>query len=116
MAKYLFIPVVGEIKVLELPEPININDIYEIIGCDCFETVRIISQDIIMMVDESGKIKTPAKSVNPRASMFYPGLRYGVYIAGDVLIGKEIWTSDGPDIGGIPPMFLSYLLKLFNEM
>ncbi len=116
MAKYLFIPVVGEVKALELQEPININEVYQIIGCDCFETVRVICSDIVMMLDESGKIKTPAKLVNPRASMLYSGIGYGDYIVGDVLIGKEVWTSEGPDIGGIPPQFLSYLLDLFNGL
>ncbi len=114
MAKYLFIPVVGEIKVLELDEPVNFSEVYELIGCDFIETVRVVFSDIIMMVDESGKIKSPAKSLNPRASMFYGGFRYGDYIAGDVLIGKEILTADGFDIGGIPPMFIEYLLKLFR--
>ncbi len=115
MAKYLFIPVFGEIKVLELDEPVNFNEVYELIGCDCIETVRIICSDIIMMVDESGKIKNPSKSFNPRASIFYDGYRYGDYIAGDVLIGKEIFTVNGPDIGGIPPMFIDYLLKLLRR-
>ncbi len=116
MAKYLFIPVIGEIKVLELAEPININEIYGLIGCDFFETVRIIFTDIIMMLDESGKIKDPPKPVNPRASMLYSGLQYGDYIVGDVLIGKEIWTSEGPDIGGLPHILLEGLLKIFNEL
>lgn len=58
-------------------------EVYKLIGCDCYESVSIYS-DLVMLVDECGKLKD--KPVNARASAFYLGTLYGDPIVGDVLI------------------------------
>lgn len=58
----------------ELIEHENCLDrLYEIIGCDCVESVHTVEPDLLMIIDESGRIKNPPQSHNRAASNFYLG-------------------------------------------
>lgn len=76
----------------------TLEDLYEAIGCDFIEIVRIRNpingHQICMVVDESGKLK--GKRINLRASLLYAN-GYD-YIAGDAIICDEGMTDDGPDL------------------
>jgi hypothetical protein len=51
-----------------------------------------------MYVDEEGALKDKVKT-NPIGSYFYGFHRHGHPIFGDILIGKNVVTSQGPDWG-----------------
>lgn len=60
--------------------------IHRYIDCDLFEIVPLPISNLILIVDECGKLKS--HDVNQLASKLYPGTPYGDYIAGDVIIGR----------------------------
>ena len=49
------------------------DQLHDIIGCDCVEQVHTIKHGLIMIIDESGRIKKPPKEHNHLASCFYLG-------------------------------------------
>ena len=72
------------------------NDtVHREIDCDCYEHVRIHANlSCSFLVDECGKLKDPAKPVNYRASVFYPGAAFGDPLVGDVFV-CDIGLVDG---------------------
>ena len=98
--RLLYIPVVGPIKEVDVPDNALLNKAYELLDCSCIECVYILQHKYVMIIDESGKIKDPPKAVNHRASPFYCGFPYDL-ICGDVLIGKFGFTDQGADIVGL---------------
>ncbi len=72
----------------------------KVIVCSCLEYVRTVIPGICIVVDESGKIKTPMQRVNRRASVLYAGSAYGNFIHGpaDVVAlrdfgGELVWGA-----------------------
>ena len=64
-----------------------------------------------LVIDDEGKIK--GKRVNLRASLLY-GSFYDC-IVGDAILGKEIWTDDGPDVGKLEKEEALELQAAINE-
>ena len=64
-----------------------------------------------LVIDDEGKIK--GKRVNLRASLLY-GSFYDC-IVGDAILGKEIWTDDGPDVGKLEKEEALELQAVINE-
>lgn len=58
----------------------------KVIGCSCLEQVRTVVPGICIVVDESGKLKTPMQPVNMRASVLYGGFAYGDFIHGPAVV------------------------------
>ena len=77
MEEYLIIAPSGELRKIETERERMVETFYKVIGCDCVECVRTVVPDVCLIVDESGKIKTPPQRHNERASQLYYG-----YIAG----------------------------------
>ena len=92
-SKFLFIPVTGEIKILDLPGTSILDDFYKLIGCDSIEIVRVVGGQYLMVVDDEGKVSKPPKDLNIRASCGYPGFPTEC-IVGDVLVGKFNGVDD----------------------
>lgn len=65
----------------------DIKDFYRIIGCSCFEQVTTIIPGIVILIDESGKLKNLPH--NELASRLYAGFHYGV----DDIVGTAIVFS-----------------------
>ena len=63
---------------------ILLSDLYPVIGCSCIETVAV-GHGLVLLVDESGKIKDPPQPLNPFASRFYRGSMFGDFIHGTVV-------------------------------
>lgn len=110
--KFLFIPVYGEIKILDLPEKKRLNEFYSLVGCDSIEIVRVVGGHYLMIVDEEGKVCANPKEMNVRASCGYGGYPSD-YIAGDVLVGK---FNGADDIEGMSLPEARELLRLFNSL
>lgn len=72
---------VGLFTTKKTPE---LQQLYDLIGCDCVETVRIDS-DVLMIVDESGWLKDDPVP-NFKASLLYSGTPHS--IAGNAVLLK----------------------------
>lgn len=107
LEKYLCIEPSGEVRWIELErkprynavyngeEALSLKDLYPILDCSCCEQVRTCLRDIVIMVDESGRIKTPPKPHNEIASQLYLGWHFG----GDDICGTAVVFALRP----IPP-------------
>lgn len=74
----------GTITVLPTKKTPELQQLYDLIGCDCVETVRI-SHDVLMLVDESGWLKEDPVP-NFKASLLYSGTPHS--IAGNAVLLK----------------------------
>ena len=98
LEKYLCIEPSGELRWIQLErkprygvvyngqEAISLKDLYPILDCTCCETVRTCLRDIVILVDESGRIKNPPKPHNEVASQLYLGWHF----AGDDICGTAV--------------------------
>lgn len=96
--KYLCIEPSGEMHWIQLERKsrdgpvydgsvgISVRDLYPVIDCNCVEQVRTCLRDIVIMVDESGKVKLPPKPHNEVASQLYLGWHFG----GDDICGTAV--------------------------
>lgn len=65
---------------------LDLNQIRDWIGCSCLEQVRTVLYDLVLVIDESGKIKDPPQQHNELASKLYAGYHAGV----DNIVGPAI--------------------------
>lgn len=72
----------------------DLEQLYRIIGCDCVEQVSSFLPGIVFLIDESGKIKTPAKAHNELVSRLYGGYYFGDNIVGPAIFFKQV----GPNL------------------
>ena len=99
--KYLRIDPSGEISWVEIDrvpyswcdaEGMDLQQIYKHIGCSCMEQVRTVLPGIVLLVDESGRIKDPPQRHNEIASRLY----YGWLIGKDDIVGPALVCSLRP--------------------
>lgn len=67
-------------------EGLDVRDLYPVIGCGCVEQVYTLIRGIVILVDESGKVKYPPQKVNPLASRLYAGALHGDMIHGPAVV------------------------------
>ena len=71
-----------------------LDRLYQIIGCDCVESVRTVDPGLLLIIDESGRLKDPPKQHNRGASNFYLGwlrMRQAPWdIVGTALFAAEV--------------------------
>lgn len=65
---------------------LSFNQIYAVIGCSCVEQVRTVLPNIVLLIDESGKLKDPPQPHNELASRLY----YGYHVGMDDICGPAI--------------------------
>lgn len=76
-----------------------LDTFHKVLDCDMIEIVRSIIPDICLIVDESGKMKTPPKAHNDLASSFYLGWLNGRdNIVGSVVVAAEHLVDGEPDL------------------
>lgn len=77
----------------------DLDQIYRIIGCDCVEQVSLRIPGVVILIDESGKIKYPAQLHNELVSRLYGG-----YAFGDDIVGPAIFfRQEGPNLCPLHP-------------
>lgn len=76
----------GSIKSFVCEDKYRLDYFYKIIGCVCVEQVRTIFRDLVIVIDESGKVKDPPQPHNEIASRLYHGYRIGI----DNIVGPAI--------------------------
>lgn len=85
--KYLVISTSGDLRWVELSSgPRRLDQMHEVIGCSCVEQVRTVIPGICIVIDESGKIKTPPQPHNELASRLY----YGFLVGADNIVGPAV--------------------------
>jgi len=65
---------------------LDFRRLYQIIDCSCVEKVHTFLPGIVIVVDESGKIKLNPQAHNEIASRLYPGTPYGDDIVGPAFV------------------------------
>lgn len=99
--KYLRIDPSGEITWIQLDRVLHkycdgdgpdLDQIHASIGCSCMEQVRTVIPGIVLLIDESGKIKDPPQRHNEIASRLY----YGFLIGKDDIVGPVIVAALRP--------------------
>ena len=101
MEKYLVIEPGGWLREIETEREQLLETFRTAIGCDCIETVKTVIPDICLIVDESGKVKTPPQRHNERASRLYAG--YITWsgannIAGPAILAAVHLVNGEPDL------------------
>lgn len=96
MEQYLKIPAEGKPSIIEVDENHLRDDFCRHLDCEGIETVRI-SFHFGLIVDEKGKIKTPPKPYNARATSFL-GDFSPEWIAGDAILFAYGKRNGVPDI------------------
>ena len=112
--KYLFVPVIGKIREIELSDEPGafLDECEKLLSCASIENVVIPGGFYYMIIDGDGRCRGSSKLMNIRASPLYGGFPIE-YIAGDVIIGKKGFRNGAPDIIGLSDRdindFLRYL-------
>ena len=99
---------------------LDFDQIYSVIGCSCVEQVRTVLPNIVLVIDESGKLKDPPQPHNELASRLYYGYHVGMDdICGPAIVmalrrsgpyGEEDWFPlDSADLAKLT-LFLGVLL------
>lgn len=111
--KYLLLKADGSAEFISLPDDSGewLDAVYGAIGCDCVEIVSTVVKDVVLIVDESGKLKDGwQKRINYAASQLYAGSAYGDPIVGDVVLAYRV----GPDLFPVPDYLLVQLNAMFD--
>ena len=99
--------------VVDVPDEIDCEWMSKTIGCEWVEIVRPkrLPACFAMIVDEEGLLKDNV--LNPVGSWFYETDKHGDPSVGDVLILKEEFGPDGPELAGMTDYEID---KVFNSV
>ena len=109
--KHLVIYPSGKLEWVELDYNRRYDDIYEgeyayeldqihrILGCDCVEQVSLRIPGVVILIDESGKIKESPRLHNELVSRLYGGYAFGADIVGPAIFFRQ----EGPNIRPLLP-------------
>lgn len=81
------------------------------INCDWLENVYTVLPDIVIIVDEVGKVKQNPQRFNPVASRLYGGAPYGDFIHGPAVVAAIHYRDGESDW---VPLSVPELIKLQN--
>lgn len=82
-----------------------------VIGCNWLENVYTVLPDIVIIVDEVGKVRQNPQRLNPIASRLYAGTQFGDPIVGPAVVAA-IHLRDG-DLDWVP-LTVPELIKVRN--
>ena len=111
--KFLLLKANGYVECISLPDDSDewLDAVYSAIGCDMIEIVQSLIKDVVLIVDESGKLFDGwEKRINYIASQMYGGYAYGDPIVGDVIVAYR----QGPDLFPVPFPLLMQLNDVFD--
>lgn len=84
--KYLVIHPSGDLSWMEAELDHFLDRCYETIGCSFVEQVWTNVRNMVIWVDEVGKLKNPPQPHNELASRLYAGYEYGDNIVGPAVV------------------------------
>lgn len=109
--RYLVIYPNGKLKWI-LADGNNLGPVFrEAIACDWLENVYTVLPDIVIIVDEVGKVRQNPQRLNPIASRLYAGTAFGDLIVGPAVVAA-IHLRDGES--DWVPLTVPELIKLQN--
>lgn len=111
MEKGIVISTDGKSVVREFEEPLYMT-VGEAVG-GCIEIVRPVRlpEPYRMIVNDAGLLMDLPASLT--GCWLYGTDIHGARIVGDVVLMKMVWTSEGPDIGGLTDQDIGDLKKIF---
>lgn len=113
LEKYLRLDPSGDVSWITIDCDHFLDGLREAIGCDWLENVRLPG-GVCAIVDEVGKIKDPPQSVNPLASVLYPGTAYGDPLCGPVVFARIALVDGESDWCPLLPFQLSMLQSVLG--
>lgn len=57
---------------------LDLDQIHGVLGCSCVEQVHTVLPNIVLVIDDSGKVKDPPQPHNELASRLYYGYQVGM--------------------------------------
>ena len=88
--------------VVDVSDEIELSDICEELGFDFAEIVRPrkrLPRGFVIICDEEGLLKP--NELNHVASWFYETEKHGSPIVGNVMVLKEVFGDEGPELSGM---------------
>jgi len=86
LGRFLVIYPDGKLSWVETDRVRMCSNFRKAIGCNWLENVYTVLPDIVIIVDEVGKVKQDPQPLNPIASRLYAGSMYGDYIHGPAIV------------------------------
>lgn len=103
----------GTGRVVDLPEDRWLETAYDLIGCDCIEIVQTVFRDVVLVIDDSGKLKEDWEDrINHDASALYFGSNFGDMIVGNAILAYRV----GPDLVPVPHDLLMRIFKVIPDV
>lgn len=106
MSKYVLLKNDGSVEIKELSEKLELETMYDWIGCDFIEIGQSIINDkmdcsVKLVFDEEFLLKNEPQ-VNKIASLLFGyGILHDEVLCGNVLIAKDVLNEEGePELGG----------------
>ena len=106
MSKYVLLKIDGNVEVKELEEKLELETMYDWIGCDFIEIGQSIINDkmdcsVKLVFDEEFLLKNEPQ-VNKIASLLFGyGILHDEVLCGNVLIAKDVLNEEGePELSG----------------
>lgn len=106
MSKYVLLKNDGSVEVKELAEKLELETMYNWIGCDFIEIGQsVISDkmdcDVKLVFDEEFLLKNEPQANKIASLLFGYGVLHNEVLCGNVLIAKDVLNKEGePELGG----------------
>lgn len=106
MSKYVLLKNDGSVEVKELAEKLELETMYNWIGCDFIEIGQsVISDkmdcDVKLVFDEEFLLKDEPQANKIASLLFGYGVLHNEVLCGNVLIAKDVLNKEGePELGG----------------
>lgn len=113
MDHYLLLRSDGTGSFVEIPDDRWLETAYDLIGCDCIEIVQTVFRDVVLVIDESGKLKDGWEDrINHAASDLYFGFSFNDLIIGNAILAYRV----GPDLVPVPSDLLLQVFKVIPDV
>ena len=103
-----------KMEIVDIAEPIDLQQLGQLIGADYVEIVKAhrLPDGYVMIVDEDGKLKP--NCVNAACSFLYGADGHGDPIVGNALILQETYGLQGPELSGLEEDDAAVIVMLYG--
>ena len=103
-----------KMEIVDIAEPIDLQQLGQLIGADYVEIVKAnrLPDGYVMIVDEDGKLKE--NEVNKPCSFLYGADYHGDPIVGNALILQETYGLQGPELAGLEEDDAAVIVMLYG--
>ena len=131
MGKYILLKPNFTFELIEEPKKneSNLDFWYKHIECDCIDIVDTIGLDTYvkklgfddlvkkycLIADDIGLLKENYQ-LNGWASLLYGALNHGQWLAGNIMVGKNLYTDDGIETVGLDEEDIGIIISCVNDL